>query len=605
MALRDMTTAWTHRSQRPHKYGGLFARAGQLAAGLFLALGLLAVLWTGSLVSAVAAERSPTPAPVRYYIVPRSGHGPATLIDIAQQTLGSGSRFMQIFTLNKGRLQPNGRRLENPEIIEPGWVLELPSDARGPGVRFGPLPLPAPSASAAPSSPSGSPPSAGSSSSPAVLVTTLAVVIAGGLAVMCIRLFRPRSRRRRHATVVRSRGRQHVRLHRPRPSEEVSAPHATGPVSWSWPPSMVTSEDLPADHPSRPQRAVDERGWPADHPSRPQRAVDGQGRPYAAGREPGIGAWSGQPVPATPAGLPQPPPNWRGPTHAPSRSPSFPPLPVREYERPAEPRAFGQSTEPRGYGRPAEPRAQEAGAVPREQDLRPFDALRVVNMLLSEAEAEAGKIRAEADAFRAEATAQAATLREAAEREAAKVRASLHAMSADLNQVATFVTQRLTIPDEAEREAGADADRSESRPRTMPAAATQTRAKSRSGASRLASAPAARAATKPDTAPATAPAATPGERPRQLRAARVTVAAIAGLLLFGAASGTAEIILHGMPFFVFRSAGTGGTPGSGLKEDQGPGQPNAPGAHHHTAPRHQQKAHHHRPARHHAGGSTH
>ncbi len=664
MAVRNMTAARKQRSRRPHKRGGLSLRYGQLAASLVAALGLLAVLWAGSLASAAAAERSATPAPVRYYIVPHSGHGPATLVDIARQTLGNGSRFMQIFRLNKGRLQPNGGRLESPGKIEPGWVLKLPSDARGRGVRFGPLPLPTPSASARPSVPPTSPPGAKSSASAAgLVVTTLAVGIAAALAVIGVGLFRPRRRRRRHATVVHDRGRQHARVDRPRRPERVPpAGSATDPESWSWPPSMVAPADMPADHPSRPMRAVDGQGWPADHPSRPMRAVDGQGwpadhpsrpmravdgqgwpadhpsrpmravdgqgwpadhpsrpmravdeqnwpdfggrEPHFAERGPGAGGWPGQPVPARPASFAGPPLTWGGPAPAPQRSPGLRPPPARVYERPAEPRAYGHRPDPRAYGRPAEPRAQEYAAGPHEQDLRPSDALRLAGMLLSEAEAEAYKIRAEADAVRAEASAQAATLREAAERDAAKVRASLDAMSAELNQVAAFVTRRLMMPDEAQTGTEADVARPESAARAIPAAPAQTAPQSRPRATRQASASAARATAKTDTAPRISPVKRPGERPRQLRAARAVVVAIAGLLLLGVASGTAEVLLHGMPFFVFRSAGTGGTH-DGPEEDQGPGQPDAPGAHHHSAPSHHLKDHHVRPARHHAGGSTH
>jgi hypothetical protein len=248
-------------------------------------------------------------------------------------------------------------------------------------------------------------------------------------------------------------------------------------------------------------------------------------------------------------------------------------------------------------------RAQEYPAGPRELDQPPSDALRVANMLLSEAEAEAYRIRAEANALRAEATAQAATLREAAERDAAKVRASLHAMSAELNQVAAFVTKRLTLPGEAEPGPEADVARPESRTRAVQAPPTQTSGPSAPRTTRQASASATRAKAKTDTVTRESPVTVPGVRPRQLRAARAVVAAIAGLLLIGVASGTAEIFLHGMPFFVFRSAGTGGTPGSGVQEDQGPGQLDAPGARHHTAPRHHQN-HHGRPSRHHTGGST-
>jgi hypothetical protein len=58
-----------------------------------------------------------------------------------------------------------------------------------------------------------------------------------------------------------------------------------------------------------------------------------------------------------------------------------------------------------------------------------------------------------------------------------------------------------------------------------------------------------------------------------IRAAAV-VAAV--LVLFALVSGITEVALHGLPFFVFRAVGTGETGPNGLKEDQGPGQPDAP-----------------------------
>ena len=80
-------------------------------------------------------------AKVKYYVVPPPGRGSVpTLYSIAAATLGNGSLFMEIFNLNKGRLQPNGQRLEDPHSVEPGWILLLPADASGPGVHVGPLP---------------------------------------------------------------------------------------------------------------------------------------------------------------------------------------------------------------------------------------------------------------------------------------------------------------------------------------------------------------------------------------------------------------------------------------------------------------------------------
>jgi hypothetical protein len=80
---------------------------------------------------------------VRYYIVPPPGNGQkAFLFQIAAETLGNGDLYKEIFTLNKGRLQADGARLENPAAIDPGWILILPANAHGPGVHFGPLPTP-------------------------------------------------------------------------------------------------------------------------------------------------------------------------------------------------------------------------------------------------------------------------------------------------------------------------------------------------------------------------------------------------------------------------------------------------------------------------------
>ena len=47
---------------------------------------------------------------------------------IAAAHLGTGTRWQQIFSLNAGRAQDDGRRLADPNLILPGWVLELPPD---------------------------------------------------------------------------------------------------------------------------------------------------------------------------------------------------------------------------------------------------------------------------------------------------------------------------------------------------------------------------------------------------------------------------------------------------------------------------------------------
>lgn len=46
---------------------------------------------------------------------------------IADRTLGDGSRWPEIYTLNRGRPQPDGHTLTNPNLVRPGWILRLPS----------------------------------------------------------------------------------------------------------------------------------------------------------------------------------------------------------------------------------------------------------------------------------------------------------------------------------------------------------------------------------------------------------------------------------------------------------------------------------------------
>jgi hypothetical protein len=54
-----------------------------------------------------------------------------TLWDIAERHLGDPFRWREIFLLNQGKLQPDGRCLTDPDLIYAGWRLELPEDARG------------------------------------------------------------------------------------------------------------------------------------------------------------------------------------------------------------------------------------------------------------------------------------------------------------------------------------------------------------------------------------------------------------------------------------------------------------------------------------------
>ncbi|MEV7623867.1 hypothetical protein [Actinoplanes sp. NPDC089786] len=117
------------------------------------------------------------------------------LYEIADRFLGDGDRFTEIFALNKGRVQPDGMALENPEEIEAGWILLLPPDAEGDGVQTGPLPV----ASSAPPSTAPPAPAAATPGSPSSDAGTpawvIALLIAGVLivgAAVAVVLFRRR-----------------------------------------------------------------------------------------------------------------------------------------------------------------------------------------------------------------------------------------------------------------------------------------------------------------------------------------------------------------------------------------------------------------------------
>jgi hypothetical protein len=210
----------------------------------------------------------------------------------------------------------------------------------------------------------------------------------------------------------------------------------------------------------------------------------------------------------------------------------------------------------------------------------------------------------EADRLVQQAADQAAATLAAAELQAAKIRAGILKLSADLGGVATSFTEDLLSP---------------AMPATKPAAdpSAKLRAQAAAGvaappmtepAAPSAAEPAARLATKPAPKPAARPAAKPAARSvaapatkpsvsprrtkpgtqapskaknRQVSAARKVTAALVALTVAGIATGATEVVLHGPAFFVFRANGSGASQ-TGLEEDQGPGQRNAPGAHHHA-----------------------
>ncbi len=70
-----------------------------------------------------------------YEVRPAEGRHHDTLWGIAERFLGDGLRYREIFDLNEGRTQPDGRVLSKPSLIHAGWILLLPADAQGDGLR--------------------------------------------------------------------------------------------------------------------------------------------------------------------------------------------------------------------------------------------------------------------------------------------------------------------------------------------------------------------------------------------------------------------------------------------------------------------------------------
>ncbi len=69
-----------------------------------------------------------------YVVKPPAGRFHESLWEIAENHLGDGRRYREIFELNKDRPQPDGSMLTIASLIRPGWVLRMPHDAHGPGI---------------------------------------------------------------------------------------------------------------------------------------------------------------------------------------------------------------------------------------------------------------------------------------------------------------------------------------------------------------------------------------------------------------------------------------------------------------------------------------
>ncbi|SNS15506.1 bacterial transcriptional activator domain-containing protein [Actinomadura mexicana] len=65
-----------------------------------------------------------------YRVHPPEGRHHESLWEIAEKCLGEGRRYNEVYSLNKGHIQPDGTRLTIASLIRPGWILEMPADAK-------------------------------------------------------------------------------------------------------------------------------------------------------------------------------------------------------------------------------------------------------------------------------------------------------------------------------------------------------------------------------------------------------------------------------------------------------------------------------------------
>lgn len=66
---------------------------------------------------------------VAYVVQPPQGRHHDCLWDIAERTLGDPLRYREVFELNRDRVQADGSRLVDADLVRPGWTLLLPADA--------------------------------------------------------------------------------------------------------------------------------------------------------------------------------------------------------------------------------------------------------------------------------------------------------------------------------------------------------------------------------------------------------------------------------------------------------------------------------------------
>ncbi|GAB4086059.1 hypothetical protein GCM10028784_26890 [Myceligenerans cantabricum] len=153
-----------------------------------------------------APEREGPPGSVVYYVVRKQEGRGEKIEDIAGRLLGSSARWPEIVELSEGIRQKDGKYLTDPHTLLVGWVLRLPDDAAGEGVKFGRLPgtatkkQPSPSPSPTPT-PVAAQESAGRSDAVTGMLLPIGLALGGalvlaGLVLGAIRLVDAARRRR-------------------------------------------------------------------------------------------------------------------------------------------------------------------------------------------------------------------------------------------------------------------------------------------------------------------------------------------------------------------------------------------------------------------------